>query len=269
MRLVPWLLVLAIGGACALPSADEYARGEITADASGGGTPTTEAGASVEAGNDDGGDAGSDGTTPAGFCPRTAVYCNDFESGSASDMGEVGVSSAGSLAIAGGALEARLAAIPGSGYEEATAYYDLPSASLKATVEVDVDFSVAAWEGGNMVALAFYYGGQPNDHSHELYVGPSYVNVTTAVNDGTLVYAGATEDLPRGKRVRVKLEADFTPHAGSVRGFFDGRQVLAKDGIDFTPSTDVSFRMRVGLSRSNPPTPAVTARYDNLVISLP
>lgn len=268
MRLVPWLLVLAIGGACALPSADEYASGEIKDDAGGGGTPTTEAGANVEAGNADGGDAGSDATTPAGFCPRTAVYCNDFESGSASDIGELGVSSAGSLALAGGALEARLAAIPGSGYEEATAYYNLPSASLKATVEVDVDFSVAAWEGGNMVVLAFYYGGQPNDHSHELYVGPSYVNVTTVVN-GTLEYASSTEDLPRGKPVRIKLEADFTPHAGSIRGFFDGRKVLERTGIDFAPSTNVSYRMRVGLSRSNPPTPAVTARYDNLVISLP
>lgn len=269
MRLVPWLVVLAAGGACTLPSADDYARG--SSDAGVNDVPDPDAAALSDAGVSDGDaiaplDGGGDGD--AGACPASALYCNDFSGGAVADIGVVDLSSTGSLALVDGELVAKLDALPNPGRHVAEILHSLPSSARKATVEVDVNVSPATWPGGNMVILALEYDGAPSDHAEELYIDDES-SITTTTNNETYVYDGAEQALARGKWVHVKLDADFTPHAGAFALSYDGTVVASRNGIDLSPSTNVGFKVRVGLRRNagNSPTPALTVRYDNLVVS--
>lgn len=269
MRFVASLVVVAgIAGACALPDREEFARGTATAEPDGGDGGGR---ALDDAGPSDGGTA-KDATTdsPAGFCPRRNVYCNDFSSGEASLGQRVAVSKdVGSLTLENGTLVSRLDALPNPGQFEAQAQYVLPEGSLAAVIEIDVNVSPASWNGGNMIIMGFYYAGQANDHAYELYIDGNISSITTTEN-GQLLYDNATRDLPRGAWVHVKLEVDFTPHNGSFRVSYDGMPAISHSGpIDFLPTETPSFVLSVGMTRNNAPTPALTVAYDNLALSLP
>jgi hypothetical protein len=271
VRFVPWLVVTAIAAiasACFLPSEGEFTSGYVPPDAGkdSGGPKPTEAGVPPPDGSTPT-DAGTD--APAGFCPRTAVYCNDFSSGSPSDIGSPSVSNGASLTVENGVLESKLPEIPGAGSYGAAVVYSLPLNAAKVVVEVDVVVSQADWTGGNLVVLGVYYNGQPQNHAFELYVSGDYSSITTSEND-KLIYDNATQPLPRGKSVHVKIETDFTPHQGSFAVSYDGTRVISHDGpIDFTANSITGFKVVVGMTRSNYPTPAITTTYDNLVITLP
>jgi hypothetical protein len=269
VRFVPWLVTIAIAGiagACFLPSEGEFTSGYVPPDAGKDSAPAPSEGGVTAPDGSTPTDAAPD--APASFCPRTAVYCNDFSSGTPKDIGETSVSDGASLVVENGVLESKLPAVPGAG-TYAAAVYSLPLSAAKVVVEVDLVVSEAAWTGGNLVLVGVYYNGQPQSHAYELYVAGDSSSITTSEND-QLIYDNATQALPRGKSVHVRMETDFTPHQGRFAVSYDGTVVISHDGrIDLSANTVTGFKVVVGMTRSNYPTPAITTTYDNLVITLP
>lgn len=257
----------AIAGACALPDREEFARGAADSGSGNGDASTFEAGASDASASVEG---GNEAAADAGFCPRAAVYCNDFSNG-APDLGGFTKTSpgVGSLTVENGVLVAKLEALPDKGYYETIAQYELPSGALKGAIEVDMNVSSAPWNGGNMVVLGFYYTGEASNQADELYINQDTSSITTSVA-GQLVYTGSEQPLPRDAWVRVKLVVDFTPHNGSFEVDYDGATAIVRSGIDFAPAgANAALVVTLGMTRNNAPTPALTTSYDNLAVFLP
>jgi hypothetical protein len=265
VRLVPWLVAGAIVVSCTLPSADEFTS--TPASVPDGGATVSDAGSDAPAPAPM--DAGADAAVSA-LCPRTAVYCNDFESGEVADISDdFDVSDTAALTIEDGVLHAEVAGHADDGHFYALVGRTLSTTgATKATLEVDVNVEVVDWDrmDGNAIVLEISLEGEPR-HAMELYVASDNASITTTTDH--LVYDGADGDLPRGRTVRVRLESDFTPHDGSMRLYFDGKLVAHHDGIDFAPTADPILRFGIGLARNNAPTPPLDVKYDNLAVSMP
>jgi hypothetical protein len=212
----------------------------------------------------------NDGSTVADadaglLCPPTATFCSDFSSGSPNDLSQdVTIAGGGSLTI-DGTLHSTLPAHaePGS---FADAFFNVISDTGRhAVLDVDMNFAVTDFHNkGNVSVLTLNVAADPYE-SVEIYVNPQGTSTTLQVPGSDLIYDNASEDIPRGQWVHIRLEADFTPHNGFINVAFNGDKVIEHTAIDFS-EVNGSLRFGIGIVRSNYPTPAFDIRYDNLIV---